>query len=385
MPDPTTQPAEAVRRAPGVLESPASDVSESPAGSVAAASGDASKSTEFGLTRRGFLTLASVGVGAATLGLGYDLHAAEEVEGFRALRRPRIGALYETAIAGKSAYWRGVAEVPWIGRYDLSTNGSIEKHLVFARQHAINYFLLSYRSGDSHQSQWKNIDRLFARTDQRGGIELGIWLLPDHELQLLQRAVRNGQIPVRTYLHFASEWLIDRCSELESRHGWLGRRSYLRGLDGRPVIAMGPLGDSRLTSAVLREVAHRRPELPRKIWLWQSGAPASSHLPQLKAGLTAIDGAFFCSRAQDRFAEGLALYGELGRTVRQRVVAVAPEPAHPDALSERLAAVRALEPAPHFVLVDSFNHWHAGNAIEPGRRFGWRHLRTLREWSRSWA
>lgn len=336
-----------------------------------------------------------VGLGTLGLGTGEAAGAATLVRTASAKSAPHVGALYDPR-CGMGRYWNLIPEVPALGRYDLRARGPLDFHFDLLRDYGIEFLLVSYRRGADSAGQSSTISGLFDRSEERSGPALALMLEADEDAARWKERLESGGIAPSAYVRGMADWWLERYDILAEERRWLGRDRYLRGDDGRKVLAFAGAAAAGTTGRILEQVLRRRPAIAAETSIWLAGGHDERHDPSIRQALAATRGGWFVHEplAGDGWSGNLSFYRQAGSTCAQRIISVSPSygyanvlprpvPAPRDdgqRLRRQLEDVRRLSEAPHYVVVNSFNHWETLSTLEPNTEQNRKYLEIVRGW-----
>ena len=310
-----------------------------------------------------------------------------------ARRKPLLGALYKADYRSSGEHWTSVREIPALGLYDSSLDGTMDAHLMMALHAGLSFFVVPYSAARAIDD---SISHLLARSEMHGWMKVGVLIEPDEDSRMLARARRTGVLRHEEYVEHTADWLLGRFDAIDEL-GWFDHAGYLRDAEGHRLSGFFSWDAPDAMVAVVERALARRPALAREHRLWNAGTQdVSSHRRLVARAAEREEISWFAlhPELERGWQHSLSLYRGLARG-SQRVIAVSPaytgaqnpELARRDAgerLARQLRAVQQLRPAPTHVVINSFNDWRNGTAVEASVK-GDRYLKVIADWSASWV
>ena len=310
-----------------------------------------------------------------------------------ASRRPLLGALYKADHKSLGEHWAPMGpmgEMPALGLYDSSLEGTMDAHLMMALGAGLSFFMVPYTSTRAIDD---GISHLLARSELHGWVKIAVLIEPDEDSRMLARARRSGVLKPEEYVEQAADWLLHRYDAID-RLGWFDHAGYLRDADGRRISGFFGWDSPDVVVQVVERAIARRPALATGHQLWFAGTQDAGDHPDAMARAAELGISWFVlnPELEQGWDRSLKLYRTLSRG-SQRVLAVSPAYASAELrvaprddgerLASRLEAVRHLRRPPTHVVFNSFNDWRNGTAVEPSLK-GNQYLKVIAALSTSW-
>lgn len=289
-----------------------------------------------GVTRRTFVQIGAAGlaIAAAPRVLAKPDAAAEGTR--RSEARQHRGAIFFTRYSADGRGWEGVRTAPALGQYSSGDVGALDTHVTLAKKYGLSFFLAESATDDRRDYRTRNLERLYERAD-----------LHAFKAAVLLAGFKPGRgAAVATA---ADAWLAARLQKFVSSAA-LEHDSYLRDESGRAIVAVDAGGAAREMAAAARRLFDGT-DLHQSMWLWVIGDGTSQPV-------TLAPGIAWVAQPQPT---------GLREALRQEEVALltmSPETRGPGIATERLSAYSRSR----YVVIDSFNDWKRGTALEATAR-----------------